>query len=40
MGDTLDMFEHAYAEMPPNLQEQREELTRELAENREEENHG
>jgi pyruvate dehydrogenase E1 component alpha subunit len=40
LGDPLDMFEHAYAEMPPNLQEQREELSRELAENREEESHG
>jgi pyruvate dehydrogenase E1 component alpha subunit len=29
-GDPLDMFEHAYAEMPPHLVEQREELAREL----------
>jgi pyruvate dehydrogenase E1 component alpha subunit len=40
LGDPLDMFEHAYAEMPPNLLEQREYLSRELAEHREEENHG
>ncbi|MGD9041446.1 MAG: pyruvate dehydrogenase (acetyl-transferring) E1 component subunit alpha, partial [Desulfobacteraceae bacterium] len=30
-GDPLDMFEHAYAEMPPYLVEQREELAKELA---------
>jgi len=30
-GDPLNMFEHAYAEMPPHLVEQREELSQELA---------
>lgn len=29
-GDPLDMFEHAYASLPPYLQEQREELVQEL----------
>ena len=29
--DPLDMFEHAYAEMPPHLLAQREELRQELA---------
>jgi pyruvate dehydrogenase E1 component alpha subunit len=30
-GDPLNMFEHAYAEMPPHLVEQREELAQEWA---------
>jgi len=30
MGDPMDMFDHAYAEMPPILQAQKEELAREL----------
>ena len=30
-GDPLDMFEHAYAEMPPHLAAQKEELAAELA---------
>jgi len=38
--DPLPMFEHAYAEMPPHLREQREELRRELAEMPREEEHG
>ncbi len=40
LGDPLDMFEHAYAEAPPTLQEQREELLQELAAAAEGENHG
>jgi pyruvate dehydrogenase E1 component alpha subunit len=40
LGNPLDMFEHAYAEMPPYLKEQKEEFERELAENDKEENHG
>ena len=35
-GAPTDMFNHAYAEMPPHLTEQKEFLERELAENREE----
>jgi pyruvate dehydrogenase E1 component alpha subunit len=31
LGDPLDMFNHMYDEMPPFLQEQKEELSRELA---------
>jgi len=31
VGDPLDMFDHAYAELPPYLAEQREELRAELA---------
>ena len=32
LGDPLDMFEHAYAEMPPHLKAQRDYLAAELAE--------
>ena len=32
IGDPLDMFEHAYAEMPPHLLEQKQYLSRELME--------
>jgi pyruvate dehydrogenase E1 component alpha subunit len=39
-GDPLDMFDHAYAEPPPYLLEQKEELARELAASKEEESHG
>lgn len=39
-SDPLHMFEHAYAEMPPSLKEQREELRREMAETPEEESRG
>jgi pyruvate dehydrogenase E1 component alpha subunit len=40
-SDPLHMFEHAYAEMPPYLKEQREQLIKELAEGRgKEEDHG
>jgi len=39
-SDPLHMFEHAYAEMPPHLKEQKEELKRELAELPKEEDHG
>jgi pyruvate dehydrogenase E1 component alpha subunit len=38
-GDPMDMFDHAYAELPPYLLEQREELKKELAAIKEE-NHG
>jgi pyruvate dehydrogenase E1 component alpha subunit len=38
--DPLHMFEHAYAEMHPYLQEQREELARELSELKEEGSNG
>ena len=37
-GDSLDMFEHTYAELPPNLTAQREELKQELAAMKEESN--
>ena len=40
MGDPLDMFEHAYAEMPAYLKEQREEFMRESAELDKEGGHG
>jgi pyruvate dehydrogenase E1 component alpha subunit len=39
-GDPLDMFEHMFAELPPTLLEQRAELERELAAEREEASHG
>ena len=38
--DPLQMFEHAYEEMPPYLKEQREEMVEELAEAGKEANHG
>jgi pyruvate dehydrogenase E1 component alpha subunit len=37
LGDPLDMFDHVFSEMPQTLREQKEELARELAENREKE---
>ncbi len=40
LGDPIDMFEHAYAEMPPFLKEQKEAFARELAERRAGGNHG
>jgi len=39
-SDPLHMFEHTYAEVPPHLKEQKEELKRELAELPKEEDHG
>ena len=40
LGDPLDMFNHAYAELPPRLIEQRDALARELQESQGEELHG
>ena len=40
LGDPLDMFEHAYAEPPPRLQEQKKELAQILAESNGESSHG
>ena len=40
LGDPIDMFEHAYAQMPPFLKEQKEAFARELAERRAGGNHG
>jgi hypothetical protein len=36
LGDPTDMFNHAYADLPPHLEAQKKFLERELAENREE----
>ncbi len=40
LGDPIDMFEHAYAEIPPFLKEQKEALARELTERGAEGKHG
>lgn len=40
LGDPIDMFDHAYAEMPSHLKEQKEELARALSEGGEGGNHG
>jgi TPP-dependent pyruvate/acetoin dehydrogenase alpha subunit len=40
VGDPLDMFKHAYEELPPYVVEQREELVQELASLGKEGNHG
>ena len=40
LGDPIDMFEHAYAEMPPSLKEQKEAFAREVAGMMEEKNSG
>ena len=40
LGDPLDMFNHAFAELPPHLVEQRDALARELEDHQGEELHG
>jgi pyruvate dehydrogenase E1 component alpha subunit len=40
LGNPLDMFEHTYAELPPHLLQQKEELRRELANFDKESDHG
>ena len=40
LGDPIDMFNYAYAEMPPSLKEQKEAFAREVAEIMEEKNSG
>jgi len=40
LGDPLDMFNHAYAELPPHLIDQRNALARELEDIQGEESHG
>jgi pyruvate dehydrogenase E1 component alpha subunit len=40
LGDPIDMFDHAYSEMPPSLKEQKEAFAREVAEMMEEKNSG
>ena len=40
LGDPLDMFSHTYAELPPHLLAQKEELSQELSSERQEANHG
>ena len=40
LGDPIDMFEHAYAEMPPYLKAQKKAFARELAQRQKEGDHG
>ena len=40
LGNPMNMFEHAYAELPPHLMDQREKLARELAELEKEDHDG
>jgi pyruvate dehydrogenase E1 component alpha subunit len=40
LGNPLDMFNHTFADLPPTLQEQKKELTQELARIGKEETHG
>jgi TPP-dependent pyruvate/acetoin dehydrogenase alpha subunit len=40
LGNPMDMFDHAYAEMPPYLQEQKAQLAKELSELDQEGQHG
>jgi pyruvate dehydrogenase E1 component alpha subunit len=40
LGDPIDMFDHLYDELPPNLQAQKEELVNELKNSDGEDNHG
>jgi pyruvate dehydrogenase E1 component alpha subunit len=40
LGNPMDMFDHAYAEMPPHLKEQKAQLAEELSESGEEGKHG
>jgi pyruvate dehydrogenase E1 component alpha subunit len=40
LGDPVDMFDHHFAELPPSLKEQREEMIREWSLDKEEATHG
>ncbi len=40
MGDPLDMFDHLYAELPPYLKKQKEQMTRDLSDREKEGHHG
>ena len=40
LGDPMEMFDHAYADIPPYLKEQKAYLARELSMNDEEGRHG
>jgi pyruvate dehydrogenase E1 component alpha subunit len=40
LGDPMDMFDHAYAHMPPHLEEQKADLASELSKVDQEGKHG